>query len=141
MRRTVLVLALVGLVAGGCVSRHRLSSGEFVARGNAICQAAADKLEVEADKAFGSAEPTTSQLLTFTAKFLFPATEDQIAQLDALTPPKSLEDELDDALTEARKALRAAKADPTAVIAEDDTTFDRANELLAKAGLATCAQD
>lgn len=150
MRARATVLAMVaagGLAVGGCGDDgpDRLSREEFVTQGNAICAEGERRLDTLAEEAFaGFTEenpPTEEDFQKFVEESAIPELERQFDELDELAPPEDLEDELDAALEEARAAADRARDDPSLLAAEEDTTFDRANELIAEAGLDACAEE
>lgn len=147
MRRTVLgymaVLGLMGLA--GCGSDdERLTQEEFVTQGNAICQASNDRLDPLFEEAFGDATeenpPTEEEVVAFFNDTFLPELDSQLDDLDALNPPEDVEDDFDAAVVEARKVLAQIEDDPVAFTNTDEDPFEKANELVGKAGLDVCAE-
>lgn len=58
-----------------------------------------------------------------------------------MVPPEDLEAELNFALEEARAAANRIKADPKRFLDDDNSGFERANQLIAEAGLDVCAEE
>ena len=152
MRRTLLVLlvAIAGAGVGACGgdddegSGDRLSEAEFLEQGNAICEAGNERLDAAAEDAFGDATeedpPTDDAILAFTTETAIPDVENQIDDLAELSPPAELEGDFDAAITEAMATLTKVKDDPSLLAADDGTTFDETNKLLADIGLDACAE-
>lgn len=148
MRRVVLgMMAVVGLAAGfaGCGSDdERLTQEEFVTQGNAICKASSDRLDPKFEAAFGNATeenpPSEAALTAFVKDTFLPEINGQLDDLDKLNPPKASEDDFNAALAEARKAVEKIEDDPVAFATSDEDPFEKANELVATAGLDVCAE-
>ena len=142
-----MLVAVAGLGLAACGGgEDRLSQEEFVEQGNAICAAGTARQEKAAEAAFGDASaedpPSEEEFVAFIRESIIPDLERQFDELDDLNPPEDVEDDLDEGLAAARKAVDTAKENPDSMLEEDsDVNFERANTLLARTGLDVCAED
>lgn len=148
MRRVALgCLAVLGLMGlAGCGSDdERLTQEEFVSQGNAICQASNDRLDPLFEEAFGDATdenpPTEEEIVTFFEDTFLPELDKQLDELSELNPPEDVEADFDAAVAEARRVQGEVEDDPVAFANSDEDPFEKANELVGKAGLNVCAQE
>ena len=104
-----------------------ISEADFVAQGNAICEAGNAEL---------SAGPQDGDLEAFVTDTLVPNIQGQIDALTALGAPEGQEDEVSQFLDDAQTQLDALEADPASI---SDSTFDEVNQEATALGLDECA--
>jgi hypothetical protein len=142
----IVSLALAGTIVGGAASAFAdpLSSGQFKKQANAICKEGNQQIEAAAEATFGNLsrgqEPSPEQLQAFAAVAI-PNTKQQIEDVAALEPPKSLRTKVDKLITTARAAVAKLEADPTLLADEKHDPFAASNKQAKKLGLKECAGD
>ena len=100
MRHRLVPLAAIVALAASCGGEDRLSQGELVAKGDAICEKYDKKLEA-------LPEPqSVDDLVEYTDKGKG-IVEDGVAELKELQPPEDLEAKYDEWLAYGDKAVRA----------------------------------
>jgi hypothetical protein len=140
-------LALAGTIVGGtAVSAFAdpLSSKEFKKQANAICAQGNQEIEATAQQVFGNLsrgqEPSPEQLQAYAAVAL-PNVAQQIDDVAALEPPKSLQARVKKLVKSARTALAKIEADPSLLTDEKHNPFAGTDKLAKKLGLKECASD
>ena len=141
-------LALAGTIVGGTASAvfaDPLSSKDFKKQANAICKEGNEQIDAAAQQTFGSIpegqEPSPEQLQAF-AVVAIPNTKQQIEDVAALEPPKSLQAKVKKLITTARAAVAKIEADPSLLGAEGkNDPFAATNKQAKKLGLKECAGD
>ena len=144
MKRLVLALAAVGLLAGCGGGEERLSRAEFVSQADAVCR----KYEARLD-ALG--QPTNVEQLRSFADKALPIAKDGREELGDLNPPEELEETYDawlehgDDAIDIVERLRDAAADGDQAeiqrIAQDAERTDReSNRLAAELGFEQCGE-
>jgi len=139
-------LALAGMIVGGTTASafaDPLSSKEFKKQANAICKDGNQQIEVAAEQTFGNLpegqEPSPEQLQTFAAVAI-PNTKQQIEDVAALQPPKTLQAKVKKLLTSARAAVAKVEADPSLLAAGGkNDPFAATNKQAKRLGLKECA--
>jgi hypothetical protein len=148
MRRTAAVLlSALALLAGACGGdEKRLSEAEFLKQGNAICKAGNDKIDAAAAKEFPNQNerPDLAKFKTFANETLIPSVRQQIDDLDDLKPPKDLQDDMDQLLSDARDALDKVKEevnnDTAAFLDNESDPFADVNKKATDIGLTVCGE-
>lgn len=142
----VLASTLVGLTAGPVAASERASSEKplsakaFRKAANRICEANNATIGQLREQHLGEvARDTPPDLETLTAYIedLEPVIEQQIADIDALKPPKKLQKKVNRLLKTAQRSLDGVVADPS--IALESDPFAEANDLSVALGLHACA--
>lgn len=116
--RTVAAFVAVGAVAltGACssnedaatrtsssASTNALTTDEFVAQGNAICEAAIQQMQENGPENFDNATPAEQQ--AFIDDTMVPIAQGMVGELRALIPPPELQDQVDQVLAEYEAAV------------------------------------
>jgi len=140
----VLVL-LAGCGGGGGGGGDRLSQADFVKQGNAICKDYNAKIEALGDP------KDASEVRSFVDK-AGGLVDEAMGKLDALSPPKKVEDDLAELITSSKKTKDAAQDLAKAVedkdqkalakVTETGDRLDKQSDALAtKIGLTECAKN
>ena len=141
----ILVLGLAaGLLVAGCGGDDddsAPSKQEFVSEANQICTDGGKQIDKEGQKLFGSgSKPSKKEQEQFVTDTLVPNVQDQIDEIQDLTPPEGDEEQVTAILDSAEAATDEMRADPTAVIEESGPDPFAKTDKLAKAyGLTACA--
>jgi hypothetical protein len=140
-------LVLVGtIVAGTAVSASAepLSSSEFKKQANAICAAGTRQIDAAAEQVFAGLsrdqQPTAEQLAAF-ATVAVPNIKQQVEDVAALEPPKSLKAKVKKLIKTARAAVAKVEADPSLLADEKHNPFAASDKQAKKLGLKECAGD
>lgn len=141
MRRlTVLAaaaLSLLGLASCGD-DEDRLSEAEFQEQANAICAEGNEEVDALFED-LPQDEPPSEEALEPLFDDFVENIRGQIDDVDELSPPEELEDDVDTFLSDAREALEGIEDDgPSSLLSEDDPFADvsaQAEDL----GLEECA--
>jgi hypothetical protein len=129
---------------GGATAGPRLSTADFIKRGNAICTAYYKKLNK-------LPQPTNQHSLAQAIRHQSGYLEQTLAQLDRLRPPASDERTFAEMISTVRSSFpllspligaiaRGEKAAVQRFFAKGDAIDARANQLAAEIGLYVCAQ-
>ena len=139
--------ALAGtIVAGTAVSAFAepLSNSEFKKQGNAICAEGNRQIDAAAEQAFaglsGNQKPTAEQLTAF-ATVAVPNIKQQVEDVAALEPPRSLRAKVAKLIKTARAAVAKVEADPSLLADEKHNPFVASDKQAKKLGLKECAGD
>ena len=140
-------LALAGtIVAGTAVSAFAepLSNSEFKKQGNAICAEGTRQIDAAAEQVFAglseNQEPSPEQLAAF-ATVAVPNIKQQVEDVAALEPPKSLKAKVKKLVKTARAAVAKVEANPSLLADEKNDPFAATNKQAKKLGLKECAGD
>jgi len=140
-------LALAGtFVAGTAVSAFAdpLSSGEFKKQANAICAEGNQQIDTAAEQVFAglseNQEPSPEQVAAF-ATVAVPNIKQQVEDVAALEPPKSLKAKVKKLVKTARAAVAKVEANPSLLADEKNDPFAATNKQAKKLGLKECAGD
>jgi len=123
-------LALAGtFVAGTAVSAFAdpLSNSEFKKQGNAICAEGTRQIDAAAEQ------------LTAFAAVAVPNIKQQVEDVAALEPPRSLRAKVKKLVTTARAAVAKVEADPSLLADEKHNPFAASDKQAKKLGLKECA--
>jgi len=123
-------LALAGtFVAGTAVSAFAdpLSNSEFKKQGNAICAEGTRQIDAAAEQ------------LTAFATVAVPNIKQQVEDVAALEPPRSLRAKVKKLVTTARAAVAKVEADPSLLADEKHNPFAASDKQAKKLGLKKCA--
>lgn len=133
------LVAIAALLAGGGCSTDYEGGDkdEFIARGNAICEAGA-AVKPELEELLAERVPTSGELRGFAGDVLLPRLQERVDQLRLLDPPAADRDEVDDIIRGYRKGIDRVSANPT-VLAEGDP-FIEADSKARSYGLTSCAR-
>jgi hypothetical protein len=130
----------VGVVAGCGGGTDRLSKDEFLKQGNAICTSGNQRINALV-KGLGNKQPTPTQLATLFDPLMAEVAQ-QVESIDALSPPKDLQADLDAILADTRKTIASLKsAGAKAFFANPDDPFKDVNQRLKTIGLTVCGED
>jgi hypothetical protein len=145
----VLVATAAGaaLVATGCgdddestatgASGVPPSREEFIAEADAICRRYLSELDRAAAEAFRG-RTSAKDLERYISDEFAPATEDELAEIRALTPPEGDEEDVDAILDAAEGAVEAVGDNPS--LFATGSPFAEANRLASEYGLRVCGQ-
>jgi len=140
-------LALAGtIVAGTAVAAFAdpLSSGEFKKQANAICAEGNQQIDTAAEQVFAglseNQEPSPEQVAAF-ATVAVPNIKQQVEDVAALEPPKSLKAKVKKLVKTARAAVAKLEANPSLLADEKNDPFAATNKQAKKLGLKECAGD
>jgi hypothetical protein len=136
---SAIAIALLVAVAAGCGSSSNdkaPTKAEFLKKGNAICKAGDTKTNAAAKKQFNGGKPNQAETLAFVKSTVLPDVSKQVDGIDALTPPKGDEKQVQAIVDSARAALNKAKADPK--LLTSNTAFAKTNKLTKAYGLTVC---
>ncbi len=143
----IAALALAGtIVAGMAVSAFAepLSSSEFKKQANAICAQGNQQIDTVAEQIFAglseNQRPTAEQLTAF-ATVAVPNIKQQVEDVAALEPPKSLKAKVKKLVKTARAAVAKVEADPSLLADEKHNPFAASDKQAKKLGLKECAGD
>ena len=131
-------------VAGTAASAFAqpLSGREFKKQGNAICAEGNRQIDAAAEQAFAglsrNQKPTAEQLTAF-ATVAVPNIKQQIEDVAALEPPRSLRAKVKKLVKTARAAVAKVEADPTVLADEKQNPFAASDKQAKKLGLKECA--
>jgi hypothetical protein len=118
-----------------------LTKEEFIKQADALCKASNNEVDAQAQQVFGGQQPTNAQLTQFINETLIPSAEDEIAGIDALTPPAGDEDAVQAIIDAVNTAIDKVKANPQAVAASNNNAvFADADRLAVAYGLKVCGQ-
>ncbi len=150
-RYGVLLVAVMatGLIAAGCGGDDddagdggdALSKTEYVAQGNAICEAGNAETDAAAEELFQGSEPTEAEISSFATDTLVPNIQGQIDDLRALPAPEGDEDTLTGIYDEAELALQDINEDPTLIQGQGSDPFAEINTKLKDYGLTACGSE
>ena len=134
------------IVAGTAVSAFAqpLSNSEFKKQGNAICAEGNRQIDAAAEQVFADLsrdqQPTAEQLTAF-ATVAVPNIKQQVEDVAALEPPRSLRAKVQKLIKTARAAVAKVEADPTLLADEKHNPFAASDKQAKKLGLKECAGD
>jgi ABC-type glycerol-3-phosphate transport system substrate-binding protein len=146
-RNALMVLALVmaiALVAAGCGSSgddsdNALTKSEFLAKGNAICDAGNKEVNAAFEEAIGKGRPTQEQLNSVVTDSLVPSIQGQIDDIRDLDAPEGDDGQIGQILDEAELALQDVRENPSLATQEGgQDPFESVNKQLNDYGLSTC---
>jgi hypothetical protein len=142
----------VGVLAAGCGSSKKsastgttaaLTKAQFLAQGNAICQAGNQKqraAQQALEKTFGNKVPTPAEIALYIRTTFVPLIQGQVDKLKALPAPAGEDAKLASMLALAQADLNKVKSKPQAFVSERHPFGDFAR--LAHAyGLTSCARN
>ena len=139
--RIAITAAVLGLCAslgfaacGGDDGGDKPTKTEYIAKADAICKSADDKIQADAQKEFGNTPPTQQQILTYQKEKVLPALEKESSDLKALDKPEGDEDELNALYDSLDSSIEKAKNAPTI----EDSLFADANQKAKAYGLKQC---
>ncbi len=159
--RSLLALAGLSLVVGGCGSSSSSSAGtsgstsraaaapaltktEYLKKGNAICRGT-QILRQQAFIAYAKAHhlnpnapPTNAQATQVATTIVIPSIQGTINELKALVPPSSDEAQVTAMLAAAQQDIDRGKQDPVQMVTSTGT-FAHSSKLLHAYGLTSCA--
>lgn len=144
MKRQALVwtlLALASLTFAACGGEDALTEEEFVAQANEICAAGNERVDAAAEDVFGDIasgeEPSQEQLQEFLDTFTDDI-EGQIDDIEALSPPDDMADDVDAFLEAASDKLTEVRdAGPEVLLSEEDP-FAEVSIMAEDLGLTEC---
>jgi hypothetical protein len=143
MTALLLAFALVWGACGG--GGKRLTRAEFLKEGNAICDKGNKETDAAAQKAFPNQNeaPDPTKAKVFFKETAIPSTRKQIDDIDALKPPKDLQDDVDKLLSDARDALgkieKQVDQDVTKLLSDENDPFKDVDREAKNVGLTACA--
>jgi hypothetical protein len=141
----------VSALASGCGSSKKsastaatpaLTKAQFLAQGNAICQAGNQKQSAAQralEKTFGNKAPTPAEITLYLRTTFLPLIQGQIDKLKALPAPTGEEAKLTSILALAQADLDKVKSKPQAFIGEQHP-FANFARLAHAYGLTSCAR-
>lgn len=133
-------------MVGACGSDgDRLTAEDFIAQGNAICEATSAEVETVGDELFAEGEePSGETIGAFVDETLVPGLEGMIDDFEELNPPEELEEAVDQMLADLQAVkddiVEATAEDPGALFASGDP-FAATDAQAAEIGLTECARD
>jgi hypothetical protein len=140
-------LALAGTIVAGTAAAaftDSLSSGEFKKQANAICAEGNQQIDTAAEQVFAglseNQEPSPEQVAAF-ATVAVPNVKQQVEDVAALQPPKSLKAKVKKLVKTARAAVAKVEANPSLLADEKNDPFAATNKQAKKLGLKECAGD
>ncbi len=139
-------LLLMGLALGACGDDddRALSSAEFANQGNAICTRHIKSIEDAIKARFAAKEiPLASEIDGLASRTVIPEIERMRDELGRLRPPENDEEDVEDYLSELKRALDdEVKQQPAVMLSEEKSqnAFGRADDLARDAGLAECGK-
>jgi hypothetical protein len=146
-RKAAVLVSAFALLAGACGGGGaRLSKAEFLKQGNAICKAASAEIDAASAKAFPNQneQPDPVKFKTFANETLDTAVRQQIDDIDDLKPPKDLQEDVDQLLSDARAAIDKVKEDvnkdAAAFLANETDPFTDVNKKSNDIGLTVCGE-
>jgi hypothetical protein len=146
-RNPLMLLGLImaiALVAAGCGGDSddndtALTKPQFLAKGNAICQAGDKKIQTAFETAIGKGKPTQEQLSSVVTDSLVPSIQGQIDDIRDLPAPEGDQDQIGQVLDEAELALQDVKENPSlATQGAGQDPFANVNQQLNDYGLTAC---
>ena len=149
MRRTAAAgLAVLALGLGACGGGgDRLTRAELLKQGNDICQKGEDAITAAQEKAFPDQNkpPSTPQIRAFFNDTIIPEVQKELDGLDDLKPPKDLESDYDELISDAKDALKKTeqqvKDDPEKLISDNAADpFADVNKRATAMGLTVCGE-
>lgn len=146
MRRTSAILLSLSFALGGvaCSSgsdEERLTEEEFVSQANAICtegNAAIDEVVEEMVAGGGAPSDEEAQKLL---EVILTNVRGQLDDIEELSPPEDLEDDVDDLISSARDEADALEEAGVAAIESGEPPFAESNAKAGELGLEACAED
>ena len=126
--------ASLALAACGGGDDDKPTKAEYIAKADAVCKTADEKIQADAQKEFGNQQPTPAQITKYQKEKVIPALEQQSDDLRGLDKPEGDEDELNALYDSLDKAIEGAKTAPTI----DDQTFADANKKADAYGFKEC---
>jgi hypothetical protein len=145
------ILAVVVLVAGcgssksttsTAAAKPALTKAQFLAQGNAICNAGNSTLAVAQkalEKAVGNAAPSAAQVAAYVNGVFVPSIQGQIEKIGALGAPAGEEAAVAHLLGQAQADLNQVKSKPTLLLGARNPFADFARAAHAY-GLTACAR-
>lgn len=131
---------VAGLAVAGCgSSKPTITKAQFVAKANAICSKANEKLEA-AEKRFHE-KPTPAELEAFLNGTLVPNIQAQINAVRALGTPSGEERTVTNMMNLAQTDLNKAKHEPTTLVERNAKPFANFAALAHRYGMIECATE
>ncbi len=141
-RRKVLALVVsAALGATACGSDEpRLTKGQFIERGNAICAESIQRIEEAAQGAFTTPGEIASAEVVgeFATERVAPTVERELERLSELRPPEVDEERIDELLDAGSDGVDRIREDPTVLLSSRDDGLGRFQELAVAYGLENC---
>lgn len=119
----------------------KLTEGEFRDKANAVCTAAEAELAPIFGEIFPKLETATDAERQTATDGLLRVMDKEIDDLDALTAPDSIIDDVDAMLAEARAAASTVREQGAGFWLDDKDPFAETNQRAAALGLDACAGD
>lgn len=146
-RSVSLLMLVVALLLTSC-GDERLTTAEFVAKGNQVCAGADRRFAAVFRTLSGPEQPTAEEVQSAIEKVV-PITQDVVDDFKQLQPPERLEKRFQVAITHAENAiveLRNAAATPEGAqrlftAGPEEDPFRETNESLKAIGITRCADD
>jgi hypothetical protein len=95
------------------------TKAEFISQADDICGKANKELQTEIHKQFGTKTPNKADAAKFTEDSIIPNLEQQLSDLQALTPPDGDDPEVGEVFSTLGKDIDALKADPASSLSPD----------------------
>jgi len=145
MRRLIAVVLTASLVLLGAAcgdDEERLTSEEFEAQGNEICEEGNERLEKLFTEEFGEADeaPPADEVEAFIDDEVVPSIEQQIDDLRELNPPEDIEEEYEELLDEAEEAAEEIGDLSAEDLFAGEDPFEDVNRRAEELGLTACAE-
>ncbi len=135
------VLAAAGIAAGcGGGGDDTQPKSDWIKQADAICKKGNDEINAEVKKQFSSGRPSSQDQEKFATDTLIPNIQDQVDQINDLTPPSPGEDQAKQVLDDAQNSIDTAKKDPTLLTdqAQGQDPFAKTNQAAKAFGLKVC---
>ena len=141
----VVSLTSLGVVAGcggdddsgsSSSSEEAPTKAEFISQADAICQDSIDTLS-EASSELGT-EPSDEEVQAFAEDTYVPELNDEVEQLQALTPPEGDEETVEEMFSSLEDGVGQISDDPSIVIEDKENPLADATELANDYGLKVC---
>jgi hypothetical protein len=131
------LLAAVSLTACGSDEAKTLTSAEFAAQGNAICEAGNERITKISDDAGVEGEPTDDQIVEL-AGLILDDIEVQVDDIAELAAPDEISDDVDEFVTQTKSIIGDLRKDES-LITSATNPFEATNSIAVKIGLDACA--
>jgi hypothetical protein len=132
-----ILLAIAGCGGGGETAEASLSKAQYRAKADLICERAGMD-QFKRWIRYGQQHPNVKDA-DKVGPAIIPPLQKQLRELRNLPAPSGDGAEIEAFLDEFEKALKAGEKDPSALLPEKYTPFDRSNRLAERYGLVDCA--
>ena len=134
--RSAHAVLVVAVLATGCGEYQGASKGDFVAKGNAICESSGATVMPALKELQREDVPPRGELRGFAGDVALPALQQRVDELRQLDPPSEDRGSVDEIIASTQKGIDQIRADPAQLV--DGDPFLQANADARTYGLTSC---